>query len=106
MTIGWPRCFCSSGARGRKMLSVSPPAAHGTIILIGRSGNWAAAGPARDAAARPRMAAARSGFLTCFLPGLFLRPAFQLVSGRADKPKAPDNEQSNDVDRRRTDRRE
>src|SRR5215217_7497650 len=82
MTIGWPRCFCSSGASGRKMLSVSPPAAHGTIILIGRSGNWAAAGPARDAAAKPRMAAARSGFLTCFLPSFFLRPAFQLVSGQ------------------------
>ena len=38
MTTGWPRCFCSDGANGRKMLSVSPPAAHGTIILIGRSG--------------------------------------------------------------------
>src|SRR5215208_3584023 len=106
MTIGWPRCFCSSGASGRKMLSVSPPAAHGTIILIGRSGNWAAAGPARDAAAKPRMAAARSGFLTCFLPSFFLRPAFQLVSGQPDKPKAPDSARSIHGDRRRTDRRE
>jgi hypothetical protein len=45
ITTVWPMCFCSSGAKGRKMLSVSPPAAQGTIIRIGRSGYaaWAAA---------------------------------------------------------------
>ena len=43
-TTGWPRCFWNSTANGRKILSVSPPAAHGTIILMGRSGYCAIAG--------------------------------------------------------------
>src|SRR5512134_676491 len=38
ITTVCPRCFCSSGLNGRKMLSVSPPAAHGTIRRTGRSG--------------------------------------------------------------------
>ena len=43
MTTVSPMCFCNCGAKGRKMLSVSPPAGHGTISLIGRSGHSAKA---------------------------------------------------------------
>ena len=57
MTTGWPMCFWNSTANGRKMLSVSPPAAHGTIILMGRSGYCAIAG-AGKAASTPVSAAA------------------------------------------------
>jgi hypothetical protein len=38
MTTGFPRCFSMLLAMTRQMASVSPPAAQGTIILIGRSG--------------------------------------------------------------------
>ena len=67
ITTGWPRCFCKSGARGRNMLSVSPPAAHGTIILTGRSGYSAAAA---QATTRPANAstAVRKTFFTTLLP--------------------------------------
>ena len=37
-TMGWPRCFSMALATTRLMTSVSPPAAHGIIILTGRSG--------------------------------------------------------------------
>src|SRR5215204_2352814 len=50
-------CFWNSTANGRKMLSVSPPAAHGTIILMGRSGYCAIAGAAK-ATSTPVSAAA------------------------------------------------
>src|SRR6185295_1374285 len=63
MTTGWPMCFCRSGATGRKMLSVSPPASHGTIILMGRSGY--AANAASGAAAT---SAARINFLIFYPP--------------------------------------
>jgi Tol biopolymer transport system component len=38
MTTGAPRCFCSCWPNGRKMASVSPPAAQGTMSFTGRSG--------------------------------------------------------------------
>jgi len=38
MTTVWPRCFWSCWPNGRKIASVSPPAAHGTISFTGRSG--------------------------------------------------------------------
>src|SRR5690242_21886000 len=46
-------CFCSNGANGRKMLSVSPPAAHGMIVLIARSGYCAPAEVAKLTAQIP-----------------------------------------------------
>src|SRR4029079_14206571 len=45
MTTGWPRFFCSRFANGRKITSVSPPAAHGTMILMARSGYSARPSP-------------------------------------------------------------
>ncbi len=45
-----------SGASGRKRLSVSPPAAHGTISLTGRSGYAANDAEAASAAAAPSSA--------------------------------------------------
>src|ERR1051325_6409286 len=41
-TTGWPRNLAISGASRREMLSVALPAACGTIMRIGRSGNCAA----------------------------------------------------------------
>ncbi len=36
--IGWPRCFEAASANARSVMSVEPPAAHGTISVIGRVG--------------------------------------------------------------------
>jgi hypothetical protein len=38
ITTVWPSGFWNSCANGRKMLSVSPPAAQGTMSLTGLSG--------------------------------------------------------------------
>jgi len=51
-TTVWPSAFCSSPATTRITWSVEPPAAQGTMMLIGRSGfQSASAGPARAAPA-------------------------------------------------------
>jgi len=46
MTTVCPRCFCSCCPNGRKIASVSPPAAHGTMSFTGRSGYAARAAAA------------------------------------------------------------
>src|SRR5437870_13778981 len=52
MTIVWPSCFSISAAATRVTWSVEPPAAHGTMRLIGRVGfHCAIAGVARANAA-------------------------------------------------------
>src|SRR5689334_19596786 len=48
MMIGWPRCFAAESAIARMVMSVGPPAGHGTIRVIGLVGNsWADAALAR-----------------------------------------------------------
>src|SRR4051812_41544258 len=58
-TIGWPSRLPSSGDSRRAKLSVGLPAACGAIKRIGRSGYWAAAGPAAMTRQEKKKAAKR-----------------------------------------------
>src|SRR6478735_6372697 len=68
MTMVWPSDFSISPATSRVIWSVEPPAAQGTIRLIGRTGFQSAACAGRDKRlalmAEKRTAARMPGYLT------------------------------------------